>query len=187
MKRLAIWLSLCLSVCALDGSAAGEGGNRSVRAHFMLDGRVIDARDAMAMVSNHYFGGRETAVEIIFSPNVIPEAVKKDVLERRESRYWEETGAAQLELFVDENNRVWMVNLAVIVMGEQGRMQRDRIAEGREEVEARGIFSFDGHRVKIKSKGTYTASEARPGAYEWDVETELPVFDIRKKVDAAKK
>jgi hypothetical protein len=181
MKRLATWLCLCLTICALDGSAAERGEAQSVRAHFMLDGRVIDARDAVAMVSNEFVGGRETAIEIVYSPEAIPEAVKKELLEGHESPYWQETGCAKLELFIDESNRVWRVRLAVIVMGEEGRMQADVIAQNQDEVAARGIFSFDGHRVKVKTKGTYNASEQRPGAYEWDVETELPVFDIRKK------
>jgi hypothetical protein len=126
MNRLTTWLCVCTTIWALDGSAAGDGGSQSVRAHFMLDGRVIDARDAIAVVSNQYFGGRETAVE------------KKDVLERRESRYWEETGAAKFQLFIDQSNRVWMVSLTVVVMGEAGRARMgrgDRVAGVRRQEE----------------------------------------------------
>jgi hypothetical protein len=182
MKYLAAWL--CLTICALDGSAAERSKAERVRASFSLDGRVIEARDAFAVVSNHYFGGRETAVEILYSPKAIPDEVKKDLLLGRESPYWQETGAAKLELFIDENNRVWMVILSVVVMGDDGRMQADTIAEGATAVDARGTFSFAGDRVLVTSKGTYDANAQRPGHYVWDVDTELPVIDIRKRSDS---
>jgi len=44
-------------------------------------------------------------------------------------------------------------------------------------------YQFDGKRLQLKSKGTYSEidSEQKTMSLAWDVDIDLPVFDRRKK------
>lgn len=152
MKRLTTALLACLPL-----SSALLAGP----ADFTADGRALRTSHAVAEFTDEFFGGQTLALKIVYTP-------QPNNLE-----------SAVLVLFIDKDNHLWQVNLTVV---HTGMTLGATIASLPEELAKFSQFSFDGQRLKLRSKGTFKSTDANfPANFSWDVNDDLPVVDIRKK------
>ncbi len=140
----------------------------------------IVAVSAFVTYTNELFPGKTEGLEIQFFTKPITEAARTDILENR-ARQLRMSDYAALVLFLDKEKTVWQVNLSYVVPGTT--VARTVAWKPDDLKKSFSNYQFDGKRLRLKSKGTYSESNSKQEAMSlsWDVNFDLPVFDRRRK------
>lgn len=143
----------------------------SAPAAFTADGSPLATKNAFAVLTDQYFSGRTMAVEILLTPDPMPDALRQ-ALQAGDDTALRGKNLAYLILFIDKSNQIWQVNLTVVL---PGKTVAQTIAWRPEELKRfASNYSFDGSRLKLKSKGSYP--EQTPATLTWEVNLDLPVL-----------
>ena len=118
--------------------------------------------------------GNSDGLEVQFFPEPITEKLKADIMEN-DAKELKKTSYAAFVLYIGKDNRIWQANLSYIVPG--ATVARTVAWKSEELQKYFSDFRFDGKRLVLKSKGSYSESEK---GYEklrlsWDVDLNLPV------------
>src|SRR5262245_35417845 len=118
--------------------------------------------------------GNSDGLEIQFLPAPITEKVKADILEN-DAKESKKTSYAAFVLYIGKDNKIWQANLSYVV---PGTTVARTVAWKPDELQK--YFSdhkFDGKRLALKSKGSYSESEKgrEQLRLSWAVDLNLPV------------
>jgi len=130
--------------------------------------------------TNKFFGGRINALLIQFFTRPITAEAQADIL-KNDAKEMTKGDYAALVLFLDQQNHISQINLTYVV---PGITVVRTVASTSEDI--RKYFSdyhFDHERLRLKSKGSYNEPESQDEeiSLSWDVDLDVPVFDVRKK------
>jgi len=145
-----------------------------------LGASSIVTESAFVTFTHGLIPGNSAGLEIQFFTKPLTEAARTDLLENgakelRKSNY------AALVLFLNKENKVWQANLSYVI---PGTTVARTVAWKPEELEKYfSNYKFDGKRLMLKSKGTYSDSDSEEERMKlsWSVDFNLPVFNRIKK------
>ena len=177
MKResvLAAFVFAVVCLCHVESSADSA---------FSLDEKTVVTKSAVVVLTDEFFAGRTNALKILFTPERLTEPQRLEAV-RDDGRALMKKDYAVVVLFIDKENRITQVNITVVVPGQT--VVRT-VAYKQEELRPFVAgYSYDGARLKLKNKGTFT--EATPGQAPiklgWDIDVNAPVAE---KLRAGKK
>jgi len=134
----------------------------------------IATQSAYVTLAHGLIPGNSDGLEIQFFPKPITEKAKADILEN-DAKELKKTSYAAFVLYMGKDNRIWQANLSYVVPGVT--VARTVAWKPEELQKYFSDFRFDGKRLVLKSKGSYSESEK---GYEklklsWDVDLNLPV------------
>jgi hypothetical protein len=141
----------------------------------------LETKSAFATYTNEFFEGVTKALKVQFFTQPIIEEARAKLL-TGDNREISTGGYATLVLFLDDDEKqIWQANLTYVVPGTTVAR-----TVGASPEELRKYFSdyhFDHNRLQLKSKGIYTAPDAKEEILilSWDTDLDLPVFDQIKK------
>jgi hypothetical protein len=163
--------ALCLALAS--GSLAAEPAPSRYRdaATFTAEGRALHTTSAFAMLTNEFFGGQTLAIKVLYTTRDITPAVEAEFRAHGNRELSGEYENATLVLFVDKANKIWQVNLTVVL---KGRTVGYSVASNPDELKKFGNFSFDGTRLRLRSEGTFEN-------VSWKVDDDLPVFTFERR------
>ena len=134
----------------------------------------IVAESAFVTLAHGLIPGNSDGLEIQFFTKPITEAGRADML-KNDARELKKNDYAALVLFLDKENKVWQANLSYVIPGTTvGRT----VAWKPEELKKYfADYKFDGKRLVLKSKGSYSESESGKDGMKlsWSVDLDLPV------------
>jgi hypothetical protein len=137
---------------------------------------TIMAQSAFVTRTHGLIPGNSDGLELQFFTRPITEAARTDILENG-AKELRRSDYAALVLFLDKERRVWQVNLTYVVPGSTVART---VAWKPEELRQFSNYNFDGKRLLLKSKGSYSESGEERLRLSWDVDLRLPVFDRKK-------
>jgi len=142
--------------------------------------RKLVTESAVVTYISGLMPGNIEGLKIEFFTRPLTEADQNDVLDN-EGRYMRKTDHASLVLYLDKQNRIDQVNVIYVVPGTTVSRTVTGIPGDLEKYFS--DYQFDGDRLRLKSKGTYDEKDANQQTMSltWDVDIDLPVFDLRKK------
>ena len=140
----------------------------------------IVAVSALVTHVNGLFPGNTEGLEIQFFSKPVTEANQTDVLEQ-DAKGIKKSPYATLVLRLDKENKIRQADLSYVVSGTT--ISRTVAWKPKDLKKYFSDYSFDGKRLKLKSKGTYseTDSNRQTMSLAWDANLDLPIFDRRKK------
>jgi len=140
----------------------------------------IVATSAFVTLTNELFPGKTEGLEIQFFTKPITEAARTDILENG-AKQLRKSDYATLVLFLDKAKTVWQVNLSYVIPGTT--VARTVAWKPEDLKKSFSNYQFDGKRLRLKSKGTYSELNSKQEAMSlsWDVDFDLPVFDRARK------
>jgi hypothetical protein len=175
---------------SVNSGSAFNADNFKTRAVFELvnhqsslvqqGGSKIVTESALVTYTNGLFPGNTEGLEIQFFTRPITEADQNDVL-KSDARGMKQSDYAALVLFLDKQKTIGQVNLSYVVPGTTAART---VASTPDDVKKYfSDYQFDGKRLQLKSKGTYSETDSKQQTMNlaWDVDLDLPVFDRRKK------
>jgi hypothetical protein len=136
----------------------------------------IVAVSAWATHTNNLFPGKTEGLEIRFFTRPITAADRVDILEH-DAKQLEKSDFATLVLFLDKEKKIWQVNMSYVIPGTT--VARTVAWKPEELARSFSDYQFDGKRLRLKSKGTFSEVNAKQEALalSWDVDIDLPVFE----------
>lgn len=140
----------------------------------------IVTESAFVTITHGLVPGNSEGLEIQFFTKPLTEAARTDILENRDKEL-KKSNYAALVLFLDKENKVWQANLSYVI---PGTTVARTVAWKPEELEKYfSDYRFDGKRLMLKSKGTYSDSDSEEERMKlsWSVDFNLPVFNRIKK------
>ena len=141
----------------------------------------LETKSAFATYTNEFFEGVTKALKVQFFTQPIIEEARAKLL-RGDNREISTGGYATLVLFLDDDEKqIWQANLTYVVPGTT--VARTVAASPEELRKYFSDYHFDHNRLQLKSKGSYTAPDAKEEILilSWDTDLDLPVFDQIKK------
>ena len=141
----------------------------------------LETKSAFATYTNEFFEGVTKALKVQFFTQPIIEETRAKLL-RGDNREISTGGYATLVLFLDDDEKqIWQANLTYVVPGTT--VARTVAASPEELRKYFSDYHFDHNRLQLKSKGSYTAPDAKEEILilSWDTDLDLPVFDQIKK------
>ena len=141
----------------------------------------LETKSAFATYTNEFFEGVTMALKVQFFTQPIIEEARAKLL-RGDNREISTGGYATLVLFLDDDEKqIWQANLTYVVPGTT--VARTVAASPEELRKYFSDYHFDHNRLQLKSKGIYTAPDAKEEILilSWDTDLDLPVFDQIKK------
>ncbi len=138
---------------------------------FTLDDASLPTKNAFAELTNEFFSGQTRALKILFTSEPMTDEARADIL-NDDARTMRKKDHAYLVLFIDKTNKIWQVNLTIVMRGKT--VARTVAWKPEELKQFSSMFSYDGKRLQLKSKGTFKESSLNLG---WDVSLDTPVFD----------
>ena len=138
---------------------------------FALDDASFPTKNAVAELTDEFFSGQTRALKILFTSEPITDEAIADIL-NNDARAVRKKDHAYLVLFIDKTNKIWQVNLTIVTRGKT--VARTVAWKPEELKQFSSMFSYDGKRLQLKSKGTFKESSLNLG---WDVSLDTPVFD----------
>ena len=136
----------------------------------------ITTQSAYVTLAHGLLPGNSDGLEIQFFPQPIIEKVKADILEN-DAKELKKTSYAAFVLYVGkDNNKIWQANLSFVVPGTT--VARTVAWKPEELRKYFRDYSFDGKRLVLKSKGSYSESDkgGEQLRLSWDVDLNLPVI-----------
>src|SRR6185503_12463603 len=116
----------------------------------------IATQTAFVTLAHGLVPGNSDGLEIQFLPAAITEKVKADILEN-DAKESKKTSYTAFVLYVGKDNKIWQANLSYVA---PGATVARTVAWKSEELQKHfSDYSFDGKRVALKSKGSYSESE----------------------------
>lgn len=142
--------------------------------HLTLGKSSIQSQSAFVSLA-HGLLGNSSGIEIVFLKKPITEATLADVL-TNEAEQLKKSDYATLVLFLDKQNKVWQVNESYVVPGTT--VARTIAWKPDDLKKYFSTVTFDGQRVVLKSKGSYSDTPSDPETIRltWDVDLNLPVI-----------
>ena len=141
----------------------------------------LETKSAFATYTNEFFEGATNALKVQFFTQPIMEEARAKLL-RGDNQEISRGGYAALVLFLeDDENQIWQANLTYVVPGTT--VARTVAASPEELRKYFSDYRFDHNRLQLKSKGSYTAPDAKEEILilSWDTDLDLPVFDQIKE------
>lgn len=134
----------------------------------------IATQSAYVTLAHGLVPGNSDALEIQFFPKAITEKVKADILEN-DAKESKKTSYAAFVLYIGKDNKIWQANLSYVVPG--ATVARTVAWKSEELQKYFSDYRFDGKRLALKSKGSYSESEKGHAKLRlsWDVDFNLPV------------
>jgi len=134
----------------------------------------IATQTAYVTLAHGLVPGNSDGLEIQFFPKPVTEKVKADILEN-DAKELKKTSYAAFVLYMGKDNRIWQANLSYVVPGVT--VARTVAWKSEELQKYFSDYRFDGKRLVLKSKGSYSESEKGHEKLRlfWDVDLNLPV------------
>jgi len=136
--------------------------------------RKIATQSAYVTLAHGLIPGNSDGLEIQFFPKPITEKAKADILEN-DAKELKKTSYAAFVLYMGKDNKIWQANLSFVAPGVT--VARTVAWKPEELQKYFSDFRFDGKRLVLKSKGSYSESEKdhEKLRLSWDVDLNLPV------------
>jgi hypothetical protein len=134
----------------------------------------IATQSAYVTLAHGLVPGNSDGLEIQFFPKPITEKAKADILEN-DAKELKKTSYAAFVLYMGKDNKIWQANLSFVAPGVT--VARTVAWKPEELQKYFSDFRFDGKRLVLKSKGSYSESEKGHEKLRlfWDVDLNLPV------------
>ena len=134
----------------------------------------IATQSAYITLAHGLVPGNSDGLEIQFFPQPITEKVKADMLEN-EARESKKTSYAAFVLYIGKDNKIAQANLSYVVPGTT--VARTVAWKSEELQKYFSDYAFDGKRLILKSRGSYSESEKGRETLRlsWNVDLNLPV------------
>ena len=135
----------------------------------------IATQSAYVTLAHGLVPGNSDGLEIQFFPKPITEKVKADILEN-DAKELKKTSYAAFVLYMGKDNKIWQANLSFVAPGVT--VARTVAWKPEELQKYFSDYRFDGKRLVLKSKGSYSESEKGQEKLRlsWDVDLNLPVL-----------
>ena len=182
---------LSLAICFIASQVGAQSGARfnardfNTRSVFELvvnDSSVLKAgaskivtQSAFVTLAHGLIPGNSEGLEIQFFTKPITEAAIADILKNRAKELTKRDYAAFV-LFLDKANKLWQANLSYVIPGITVAIT---VAWKPDELKKYfSSYQFDGKRLTLKSKGSYSDMESAKENLRlaWNVDFNLPVF-----------
>src|SRR5262249_20305867 len=138
---------------------------------------ALVTQSAFVTLTHGLLPGNADGLEIQFFTTPISEAARADT-SNNGAREVRRTNYAALVLFLDKQNRIWQANLSYVI---PGTTVARTIAWTPDQLRQFSQFRFDGTRIVLKSKGTYSESGEERLSLSWNVDLDLPVSERGRK------
>jgi hypothetical protein len=135
----------------------------------------IVTESAFVTLAHGLMLGNSDGLEIQFFTKPLTETARADIL-KNDAKELKKSDYAALVLFLDKENKVWQANSSYVI---PGTTVARTVAWKPEELERYfSNYKFDGKRLILKSKGSYSESESGEEMMKlsWNVDLNLPVF-----------
>ena len=182
---------LSLAICFIASQVGAQSGaqfnaqdfnTRSVFELVVNDSRVLKVgaskivtQSAFVTLAHGLIPGNSEGLEIQFFTKPITEAAIADILKNRAKELTKRDYAAFV-LFLDKANKLWQANLSYVIPGITVAIT---VAWKPDELKKYfSSYQFDGKRLTLKSKGSYSDMESAKENLRlaWNVDFNLPVF-----------
>jgi hypothetical protein len=182
---------LSLAICFIASQVGAQSGaqfnaqdfnTRSVFELVVNDSRVLKVgaskivtQSAFVTLAHGLIPGNSEGLEIQFFTKPITEAAIADILKNRAKELTKRDYAAFV-LFLDKANKLWQANLSYVIPGITVAIT---VAWKPDELKKYfSSYQFDGKRLTLKSKGSYSDMESGKENLRlaWNVDFNLPVF-----------
>jgi hypothetical protein len=142
--------------------------------------RSIVTQSAFVKLAHRLVPGNSDGLEIQFFTKPLTGAGITDVL-KNDARELRKSDYAALVLFLDKKNKVWQADLRIVVPGTT--VARTVAWKPEELARYFSDYKFDGKRLVLKSKGSFSESESGQETMKlsWNVDLDLPVFREAKR------
>ena len=182
---------LSLAICFIASQVGAQSGaqfnaqdfnTRSVFELVVNDSRVLKVgaskivtQSAFVTLAHGLIPGNSEGLEIQFFTKPITEAAIADILKNRAKELTKRDYAAFV-LFLDKANKLWQANLSYVIPGIT--VARTVAWKPDELKKCFSSYQFDGKRLTLKSKGSYSDMESGKENLRlaWNVDFNLPVF-----------
>ena len=182
---------LSLAICFIASQVGAQSGaqfnaqdfnTRSVFELVVNDSRVLKVgaskivtQSAFVTLAHGLIPGNSEGLEIQFFTKPITEAAIADILKNR-ARELKKRDYAAFVLFLDKANKLWQANLSYVIPGIT--VARTVAWKPDELKKYFSNYQFDGKRLTLKSKGSYSDMESGKENLRlaWNVDFNLPVF-----------
>ena len=182
---------LSLAICFIASQVGAQSGaqfnaqdfnTRSVFELVVNDSRVLKVgaskivtQSAFVTLAHGLIPGNSEGLKIQFFTKPITEAAIADILKNR-ARELKKRDYAAFVLFLDKANKLWQANLSYVIPGITVAIT---VAWKPDELKKYfSSYQFDGKRLTLKSKGSYSDMESGKENLRlaWNVDFNLPVF-----------
>jgi hypothetical protein len=135
----------------------------------------IVTQSALITLAHGLIPGNSEGLEIQFFTKPITETAITDIL-KNGAKELKKSDYAALVLFLDKDNKIWQANLSYVIPGTT--VARTVAWKPEELKKYFSNYKFDGKRLILKSKGSYTETESgkEKMRMSWNVDFNLPVF-----------
>ena len=182
---------LSLAICFIASQVGAQSGaqfnaqdfnTRSVFELVVNDSSVLKVgaskivtQSAFVTLAHGLIPGNSEGLEIQFFTKPITEAAIADILKNR-ARELKKRDYAAFVLFLDKANKLWQANLSYVIPGIT--VARTVAWKPDELKKYFSNYQFDGKRLTLKSKGSYSDMESGKENLRlaWNVDFNLPVF-----------
>jgi len=182
---------LSLAICFIASQVGAQSGaqfnaqdfnTRSVFELVVNDSSVLKVgaskivtQSAFVTLAHGLIPGNSEGLEIQFFTKPITEAAIADILKNRAKELTKRDYAAFV-LFLDKANKLWQANLSYVIPGIT--VARTVAWKPDELKKCFSSYQFDGKRLTLKSKGSYSDMESGKENLRlaWNVDFNLPVF-----------
>jgi len=182
---------LSLAICFIASQVGAQSGaqfnaqdfnTRSVFELVVNDSSVLKVgaskivtQSAFVTLAHGLIPGNSEGLEIQFFTKPITEAAIADILKNR-ARELKKRDYAAFVLFLDKANKLWQANLSYVIPGIT--VARTVAWKPDELKKYFSSYQFDGKRLTLKSKGSYSDMESGKENLRlaWNVDFNLPVF-----------
>ncbi len=174
MKRISLLASLilsciCLGEVYLFANQYFDPKEYKSQSKFALNNSTLSTNSAFVELTDEFFSGQTKALKILFTSERITEEVRDDIL-KNDARKIRKKDHVYFVLFIDKTNKIWQVNLTIVIPGLT--VVRTVAWKPEELKEFSSSFSYDGQRLRFKNKGSYKESSLN---LAWDVNLDIPV------------
>jgi len=185
IARCAI-IMISVSVIPLHASSYGPFTLRDFQTRAVFELVVNDSRpltpgksklatqSAYVTLAHGLIPGNSAGLEVQFFPPPVTENTKADILEN-DAKELRKASYAAFVLYLGKDRKIWQANLSYVV---PGTTVARTVAWKPEELEKYfSDYKFDGKRLMLKSKGSYSESEKghEKLRLSWEVDLNLPV------------
>ena len=134
----------------------------------------IATQSAYVTLAHGLVPGNSDGLEIQFFSSPITENAKADMVEN-DAKELKKTSYATFVLYMGKDNKIWQANLSFVAPGVT--VARTVAWKSEELQKYFSDFRFDGKRLVLKSKGSYSESEKgrEKLRLSWQVDLNLPV------------
>lgn len=134
----------------------------------------IATQSAYVTLAHGLIPGNSDGLEIQFFSQPITEKVKADILEN-DAKESKKTSYAAFVVYIGKDKKIWQANLSFVAPGVT--VARTVAWKPEELQKYFSDFRFDGTRLVLKSKGSYSESEKDHDKLRlsWNVDLNLPV------------